>query len=204
MLKIALTGGIATGKSHVAGRLREAGVPVVDADQLSREVVEPGTPGLAAIVARFGSDILASTGSLDRARLGQIVFRDAAARRDLEAIVHPAVRQRVDNFFTGLPEATPLAVADIPLLFETGGERRFDKVIVVACSPDTQIARVMARNGLSRADAERRVASQLPIENKVRRADYVIKTDGTHAETDAQVAALLDELRRGSHGSPTA
>ena len=195
MLKIALTGGIATGKSHVASRLRAAGVPVVDADVLARDAVAAGTTGLSAIVARFGDDILTSDGSLDRARLGQIVFRDPAARRDLEAIIHPAVRKGVQEFFDGLPPDTPFAVADIPLLFETGGEQRFDQVIVVACPRETQIERVMSRDGLSRDDAERRVASQRPIEEKVKMADYVIRTHGSYAETDAQVAALLAQLR---------
>ena len=194
MFRIALTGGIATGKSHVASRLREAGVPVVDADVISREVVVPGTPVLAAIVARFGESILTADGTLDRARLGKIVFRDPAARRDLEAIVHPAVRKAIEEFFNRLPRNTPLAVADIPLLYETGRARRYDSVVVVACAPDQQVERVMARDGLTREEAERRVASQWPIEDKVDRADFVIRTDGTHAETDAQVAALLARL----------
>ena len=195
MRKIALTGGIATGKSHVAQRLRAAGVAVVDADRVAREVVAPGTPGLAAIVARFGEGILTPNSALDRPRLGQLVFRDATARRDLEAIIHPAVRRRIDDFFDRLPEDTPFAVADIPLLFETGTESQYDRVIVVACARDAQIERVMARDGLSREDAERRVASQWPIEQKVKRADYVIRTDGTHEETNAQVAQLLKALK---------
>ena len=194
MLRLALTGGIATGKSHVANRLREASVPVVDADVLSREVLAPGTPGLDAVVARFGSSVLTPDGALVRARLGDIVFRDQAARRDLEGIVHPAVRKSVAEFFEQLQATTALAVADIPLLYETGGEDRFDKVVVVACSQEQQLERVMARDGLTRADAERRIASQWPMEDKVKRADYVIRTDGTHAETDAQVAALLARL----------
>jgi dephospho-CoA kinase len=195
MQKLALTGGIATGKSHVARRMREAGVPVVDADVISHDIVAPGTPGLAAVVARFGQSILLPDGTLARARLGDIVFRDAAARRDLEAIVHPAVREAIDEFFGQLPANTPFAVADIPLLYETGRDGRFDKVIVVACSRDRQVERVMARDGLTRANAERRLASQWPIEDKVARADYVIRTDGSYDETDAQVAALLDRFR---------
>lgn len=195
MLKIALTGGIATGKSHVASRLRDAGVPVVDADVIARAVVAPQTSGLAAVVARFGRDMLTPEGFLDRARLGELVFRDEAARRDLETIVHPAVRSAIDDFFTNLPPATLFAVADIPLLYETGGEKRFGKVIVVACSRDAQVERVMTRDGLSREQAERRLASQWPIEEKVKRADYVIRTDGTHAETNEQVEALVRRLR---------
>ena len=194
MTRAGLTGGIATGKTHVVGRLRAAGLPVVDADVLAREAVSPGSPGLAAVVARFGGEMLTAAGELDRARLGLLVFGDEAARRDLENIVHPYVRRGIAAFFDQLPPGTPLAVADIPLLFETHQERRFDKVIVVACAPNTQLARVMARDRLSRDEAEQRIAAQLPIEEKVRRADYVIRTDGTFAETDLQIANLLDAL----------
>jgi dephospho-CoA kinase len=195
MTRIGLTGGVATGKSYVARLMREADVPVVDSDVLAREAVAPGTPELTAIVERFGPEILMASGELDRARLGEQVFRDAGARRDLEAIVHPVVRRGITQFFRALPPGTPLAVADIPLLFETHGERNFDKVIVVACLTATQIERVIVRDGLSREAAAQRVAAQLPIEEKVRRADYVIRTDGTFAETDAQVAAVLASLR---------
>ena len=190
-----MTGGIATGKSYVVRRLREDGVPVIDADILAREAVVRGSPGLAAVVARFGADVLTGAGDLDRARLGELIFGDEIARRDLENIIHPVVRRRIAEFFESLPPETPLAVADIPLLYETHQERRFDKVIVVACPRETQIERVMVRDGLSRAQAERRVAAQLPIEEKARRADYVIHTDGTFAETDARVMATLAALR---------
>ena len=196
MRRIGLTGGIATGKSHVVRLLRQARVPVVDSDVLARDAVAPGTVGLAAVVGRFGPEILTASGELDRTRLGDLIFRDTAARRDLEALVHPVVRRGIADFFRGLPPDTPLAVADIPLLFETRTERSFDQVIVVACAPATQIERIIARDGLSRDQAERRVAAQLPIEEKVRRADYVIRTDGTFAETDAQVAAVLARLGR--------
>jgi dephospho-CoA kinase len=196
LFRIALTGGIATGKTYVATRLREAGVPVIDADLLAREVVAPGTAALNAIVDRFGDGILTSDRTLNRARLGEIVFRDESARKDLEAIVHPAVRQRIEKFFTQLPASTPFAVADIPLLYETGRANDFDRVIVVAASPETQIARVMARDNLSREEAERRVAAQLPIGTKVDKADYVVQTDGDYADTNRQVAALLADLRR--------
>lgn len=195
MRRIALTGSIATGKSYVVRRLRDAGVPVVDADVLAREAVAPGSAGLAAVIQRFGPQVLTAGGELDRARLGDIVFSDAAARRDLEAIIHPFVRTRISEFYEQLPAATPFAVADIPLLYETGRERDFDTVVVVACAPAAQLERIMHRDGLSREAAKRRVAAQLSIEEKVRRADFVIRTDGTHAETDAQVARLLDSLR---------
>jgi dephospho-CoA kinase len=192
--RIALTGGIATGKSYVLSRIRDAGVPVVDADVLAREAVAPKSEGLEAVVKRFGQKVLTPEGFLDRARLGDIVFRDKAARRDLEAIVHPFVRRKIDEFFAGLARDHPFAVADIPLLYETGRQRQFDKVIVVATSREKQITRIMARDGLSREEAERRVAAQLPIEAKIALADYVIRTDGTHEETGAQVQRVLSEL----------
>ena len=201
---IALTGGIATGKTHVASRLRAAGVPLVDADVIARQIVEPGQPLLQVIVDRFGKDILTPTGALDRPRLAALVFKDAAARHDLEAILHPAIRRRITEFFRALPAATPFAIADIPLLFETGREKEFDKVIVVACEAETQVARVMARDGLTRADAERRMAAQLPIADKVRRADYVIRTDGDHAATNDEVDRLLGLLTTAfSRGRPS-
>lgn len=196
MRRIALTGGIATGKSYVASRLRTAGVPVIDADVLARDAVAPHSEGLAKIIKRFGSDLVSPEGVLDRARLGEIVFADKQARRDLEAIVHPFVGHKIEEFFAALPSDQMFAVADIPLLYETGRQRQFDKVIVVATPRDKQIARVMHRDGLSREDAERRVSTQLPIEAKVALADYVIRTDGTHAETDVQVEKLLAELGR--------
>ncbi len=195
MRRIALTGGIATGKSYVTRLLRDAGVPVVDADQVARDVVAVGTPGLAAVVRRFGSDILTAEGSLDRKRLGSIVFSDAAARRALEAIVHPAVRQVINEFFARLPPSTPLAVADIPLLYETGRDQDFDAVIVAASDRGTQIRRVMTRDGWSENDARRRVDAQMPIDEKVARADHVIDTTGSYENTAAQVTALLARLR---------
>ena len=200
MRRIGLTGGIATGKSHVLAQFREHGVPVIDADVLARESVAPGSQGLAGAVSRFGPEILRPDGSLDRAALGAIVFRDAAAKGDLEAIVHPYVRQRIEEFFAAIPSSVPFAVADIPLLYESGRAEGFDAIVVVACSRERQLERVMARDGLSREDAERRIASQWPIEEKVERADYVIRTDGTYADTDAQVADLLVRLRRASGG----
>ena len=190
MRRIGLTGGIATGKSHVAARLREHGIPVVDADVLSRDSVASGSPGLAAAVARFGQDILHPDGSLDRSRLGDIVFRDLDARRDLEAIVHPAVYGAIEAWFATLP-AMACAVADIPLLYETGREGDFDAVVVTACAPDEQLRRLMARDGLSSEAARQRIEAQLPLTEKVRRADHVICTDGSHAETDKAVDALV-------------
>ena len=195
--KIALTGGIATGKSYVAKKLHEAGVPLVDADVLAREVVAPGTAGLSAVRRRFGPDAVRRDGSMDRVRIAQIVFKDKRARLDLEAIIHPAVQKAVNEFFDALPKRTPFAIADIPLLYETSREKQFDAVIVVACPRDIQLQRVMERNNLSKEDAERRLAAQLPIDKKIEKATYVIKTDGTFDQTDEQIAALIEKLRDG-------
>lgn len=195
MRKVALTGGIATGKSYVANRLKDAGIPVVDADVLAREVVTPGSPALAAIRKRFGPDAVRRDGTMDRIRVGQIVFKDKRARLDLEAIIHPAVIKAINEFFNTLPKRTPFAVADIPLVFETGREKEFDAIVVVACPRDMQIARMMERNRLSREDAERRLNAQLPIEQKVKKATHVIKTDGTFEQTNEQVDALIEKLK---------
>jgi dephospho-CoA kinase len=192
--KIALTGGIATGKTYVATRLREAGVPMVDADVLAREVVTPGSPALAAIRKRFGPDAVRRDGTMDRVRVGQIVFKDKRARLDLEAIIHPAVIKAVNDFFAGLPKRTPFAVADIPLVYETGRDKDFDAVVVVACPRPMQLQRLMERSNLSKEDAERRLAAQWPIDKKVEKATYVINNAGTFEETDAQIAALIDKL----------
>lgn len=192
--RIALTGGIATGKSYVAARIKEAGVPIVDADVLSREVVAAGTPGLAAVRRRFGPDAVRRDGTMDRVRIAQIVFKDKRARLDLEAIIHPAVQKAIDEFFAALPKRTPFAVADIPLLFETNREKQFDKIVVVACPRELQLARLMERNKLSQEDAERRLNAQLPIDQKVKKATHVIRTDGTFEDTDRQVAEVLKEL----------
>jgi dephospho-CoA kinase len=192
--RIALTGGIATGKSYVAGKIRDAGVPIVDADVLAREVVAPGTPGLAAVRKRFGPDSVRRDGTMDRVRIAQIVFKDKRARLDLEAIIHPAVQRAIDEFFATLPKRTPFAVADIPLLFETKRENQFNAVVVVACPRAIQLERLMERNKLSKEDAERRLSAQLPIDKKVEKATHVIRTEGTFDETDQQVADLIKKL----------
>jgi dephospho-CoA kinase len=195
MLRVALTGGIATGKSYVRERFEELGVPTSDADTFARAVVEPGTDGLAEIVRAFGPGVLDSTGALDRRRMAEIVFPDAERRKELEAIVHPAVRRATDAWYAHLQPSIPFAIADIPLLYETGRDRDFEKVIVTACDAATQLKRVMARDHLAETEARLRVAAQLPIEEKVRRADYVIRTDGNFEETDRQVKSVFEQLR---------
>jgi len=194
--RVALTGGIASGKSYVRARFEALVVPTIDADGLARDAVAPGTAGLAGVVAHFGQDVLQADGSLDRQRLAQIVFADPEARRALEAVVHPEVRRATNQWFASLDaEKVPYAIADIPLLYEVGRDRDFDTVIVVACDSDTQRRRLVARDGMSDAEARQRISAQLPIDQKVIRGDYVISTDGSHEETDRQVMEVFERLR---------
>jgi dephospho-CoA kinase len=198
MLKVALTGGIATGKSYVLEQFRRRGVPCLDADALAHGVMAPGTEATAAIASRFGQEMLAPDGSVDRARLGPVVFADAASRRDLEAIVHPAVYRAITAGLRAfeLTDAGRLAIVDVPLLYETGADSKFDKVIVTECPPDVQIARLTAR-GLTESAARQRLAAQLPTRDKAARADFVIRTEGTFAETDSRVEEVLRALTSG-------
>jgi dephospho-CoA kinase len=192
--RVALTGGIATGKSHVRAEFERLGVPTIDADVLARAAVAPGTAGLTAVTERFGPDVLDASGGLDRKKLGAVVFADPDARRDLEQIIHPAVRLAIDAWFASLAPVHRCAIADIPLLYETGRDRNFDAVIVTTCDPATQTRRVMARDGVTEAEALQRIAAQMPTEDKVRRATYVIRTDGTFDETARQVRGVYDQL----------
>ena len=175
-------------------RLASLGVPTIDSDILAREAVAPGTPGLAALIREFGHEVLDSSGALDRKKLGAVVFADANRRRALEAIVHPAVRDATEAWFAALDPATPFAVADIPLLYETGRDDDFDAVIVTTCEPEEQLRRVMKRDRLGETEARQRIAAQLPMAEKVARADYVIRTDGSYEETDGQVRRVLEAL----------
>ena len=197
MLRVALTGGIATGKSYCLARLAALGAPVIDADRLARDAVAPGAPGLAGVTARFGAEVLAADGTLDRARLAAVVFADPDARRDLERIIHPVVFRAISDWAAGLAAAgRALAVADVPLLYETGHDRDFDRVVVAACAPDLQVQRLAERNGLSEPEARRRLAAQWPVERKRAAADYVIDTGGTFEETDRQVEDVWRALQR--------
>ena len=200
MLKVALTGGIATGKSHVLGEFRRRGVPCLDADELAHGVEAAGTEATLAIAARFG-DVLGADGAVDRHKLAPIVFADPAARRELEAIVHPAVYRAVAAGLRGfeLTGSYPFAVVDVPLLFETGHARDFDRVVVTACPPETQIARLVAR-GLFETEARQRLAAQWPTERKTKLADFVIHTGGTFEETNRQVDGVYRSLRGGPDG----
>jgi len=197
-LRVALTGGIASGKSVCLRRFAALGAPTLDADLLARAVVGLGTPGLSSVVARFGRSVLGPDGTLNRRALASLVFSDAAARRDLEAIIHPAVYDLIESWFAELEATSPparLGIVDIPLLFETGRDRDFDVVVVAACRPDQQIARLMARDGLDEASARQRLAAQLPIEDKVRRAHFVIDTSGTLSATLAGTDAVWANLK---------
>jgi dephospho-CoA kinase len=193
---VALTGGIATGKSYVRAALAAAGVPTLDADTLAREAVTPGSDALAAVVAAFGASVLGADGALDRGSLARRVFSDPDARRRLEAIIHPRVREATAAWFADLQRRGDVAVAvvDIPLLFEVGRDRDFDRVVVVACEPQVQLARVMARDHLDEAAAHARLAAQWPLDRKIARADHVVRTDGTFADTDREVARVLPVL----------
>ncbi len=184
--QIGLTGGIASGKSAVAGRLAELGAVIIDSDVLAREVVQPGTPGLAAVVARFGSGVLAADGSLDRAALGAVVFADPQARAALEAIIHPAVRARAAALSAAAP-AGAVVVQVIPLLVEAGLADAFDQVVVVDVDPDLQMERLQRRNRYSREEAAARIAAQAPRDVRLAQADVVIENSGTLAELYAQV-----------------
>ncbi|HJO18574.1 MAG TPA: dephospho-CoA kinase [Vicinamibacterales bacterium] len=196
MLRIGLTGGLATGKSHVRVRVATLGLPTVDADTIAREVVRPGQPAWRDIRQRFSKGIWKTDGSLNRAALASIIFSDEVARKDLEGILHPRVYSEIRNWLDDLAQARihRAAVADIPLLYETGHDDDFDKVIVVACDAKTQLQRVMARDGLSKEDAQQRISIQLPTAQKAARADVVISTEGTLKETDAQIDRFVQEL----------
>jgi len=196
MLKVALTGGIATGKSHVLDLFRGRGVPVLDADALAHGVMATGTEATAAILARFGPGVKASDGSIDRKALGAIVFADAGARRDLEALVHPAVYRAITAGLRAfdLLGGAAFAVVDVPLLFETGHGSDFDRVIVTASPPELQRQRLVDR-GLTEAEAEQRLTAQWPTAEKTSRADFVVRTDGSFEETARQVDEILQKLK---------
>ena len=191
MLRIGLTGGIGSGKSTVAALLAGHGARVVDADRIAREVVEPGTPGLAAVVAEFGPGVLTPDGALDRPALAGVVFSDPAARARLDAVVHPLVRARAAELIAAAP-ADAVVVQDVPLLVETGQAGSFDLVLVVETSTDLRVARLVDR-GLSEADARARIASQASDEERRAVADVVLRNDGDREALAAEVDRLWTE-----------
>ncbi|MFC4183556.1 dephospho-CoA kinase [Saccharococcus thermophilus] len=193
-LTIGLTGGIASGKSTVTGMIRELGIPVIDADQVARDVVKVGEEAYAQIVATFGQDILQANGEIDRAKLGAIVFHNERERKKLNAIVHPAVRRRMmAEKEAYVQNGAKTIVLDIPLLFESELTHFIDKVIVVYVDDEVQLERLMKRNGFSKEEALARIRSQLPLREKVKKADAVINNNGTVEETKQQLLQILTE-----------
>jgi dephospho-CoA kinase len=205
MLRIGLTGGIACGKSHVLARLAARGFHTLDLDRVAREVVLPGSAALAEVVESFGPGVLATNGALDRARLAAIVFEDAGARERLNAIVHPRVRERERAWVAGLSqEPGSVAVTDAALLVEAGVHLRFDRLVVVHCAPELQIARLRSRDGLDEASARARIDAQMPLEEKVGFGHYVVDTSADVEATNQLADSLADEIRGEALARPPA
>lgn len=196
MLKLGLTGGIATGKSTVSKYLKQKGLPVVDADAIAALVVEPGQPALAEIAKTFGTDVIKDDGTLDRKKLGAIVFSDSEALAQLNAITHPAIYEEMHRQIDQAEaQGHEIVILDIPLLFESHNQIGANQVMVVSVPTDLQLERLMARNQLTKVEAQQRIDAQLPLAEKVERADYVIDNAGSPAETYAQVDAILQQLQ---------
>ncbi|CAJ1003635.1 MULTISPECIES: dephospho-CoA kinase [Bacillales] len=193
---LGLTGGIATGKSTVTAMLRERGIPVIDADQIAREVVEKGKPAYEAIVRHFGRDILLADGQINRKKLGEIVFSDEAERQKLNAIVHPEVRRVMrEEAEAAERNGADIVFMDIPLLFESKLQHLVDKIVVVYAPASVQLARMLERDELDEEQAHKRLRAQWPIEQKKQLADFLIDNTGTREETERQVERLLAELK---------
>ena len=196
MIEVALTGNVASGKSLVAGFWREAGVPVVSADELAREVVAPGGEGLAQVRRTFGDQVVSPDGALDRAAVRAIVFRDAGARLRLEAILHPRIDALRREWMAARErEGVPLVVAEIPLLFEVGMEAAFDVVVLVDAPPSVRLERLIAK-GMEPDEARRIMDAQMDPERKRPRADHVLENDGSEEELRERALALLADLHR--------
>ncbi|EDN7591639.1 dephospho-CoA kinase [Listeria monocytogenes] len=192
---IGLTGSVATGKSTVSNLIQQAGIPLVDADIAARKVVEPGTEGLKEIVAYFGGEILLADGTLDRAKLGEIIFKDKEKREKLNEITHPRVKDYMlearERFFRAGEE---LVFFDIPLLFESHLESLVDQIVVVWTTPETELKRLMERNNLTKEDALRRIESQMGIDEKARKADFVIDNNESLEKTQKQVYTFIERF----------
>ena len=197
MLRVGLTGGIASGKSTVAAMFVALGAHLVDTDQLARRAVEPGSPGLARVVEAFGPGVLGPDGGLDRRGLREIVFADAAKRRRLNAIVHPLVAELMEAELAALEARDPggVVLIDVPLLFETGWQQRVRAVVLVYCPAPRQARRLMVRDQVDRNAAETALAAQMDIEEKRRRAQFVVDNSGTLEETQTQVKTVWSQLR---------
>jgi len=200
-LLVGLTGGIATGKSTVSAMFAHLGAKIVDADLLAREVVMPGQPALDEIVREFGPEVLQADGHLDRKRLGALVFNEPERRKRLEAITHPAIALRQQRILSVYEEEVfeGIVIWDAALLVETGGAKRMDKLVVVSTDHVTELARLIARDGMTEEEARGRIATQMPVAEKAKVADYVIDNGGSRAETERQVrevyAKLLADLK---------
>jgi dephospho-CoA kinase len=202
MLRVGLTGSIGVGKSFVASIFTDLGCHVLDADLTAREVVMPGTPGLQAIVQEFGEEILNTDGTLDRKRLGALVFADENRRQRLNHILHPFIIARQDEIMREWEREDPkgIGIVDAALMIESGGYKRFDKLIVVHCRPEVQLERLMLRDRLSREEAERRINSQMPQEEKQKFADYLIDTSDGFDPARARTVEVYNQLIRVIRG----
>ena len=198
MLKVGLTGSIAVGKSFVFGVLAELGCRVLNADVTAREVVAPESPGLRAAVDAFGKEILLPDGGLDRAKLGSLIFADEQKRLRLNSILHPFIIAKQDEQMRKWESEDPkgIAVIDAALMIESGGYRRFDRLIVVHCRPEVQLQRLMSRDGLDREQAEQRIAAQMPQEEKKKFADFLIDTSDGFEGAREQAEAVFLELTK--------
>ena len=205
MLRVGLTGSIAVGKSFVLGEFRDFGCHVLDADWTAREVVEPGTPGLAKIVEHFGDGMLREDGSLDRKKLGAIVFNDNSKRELLNSIVHPLVIEAQDRWLNDREsdDLGGIAIIDAALMIEVGSYKRFDALIVVWCEPAIQLERLQLRDSLTEEEALRRISSQMPQDEKKRYADFLIDTSNGFDDTRRQVAEVFGQLRVLSESGKT-
>lgn len=195
MIRLGLTGGIGSGKSTVSRALADLGAVVVDADLVAREVVEPGTPGLAAVVEGFGPGVMRPDGTLDREALGKVVFGDDAARRRLSAILHPLIGARSAELWTAAEEAgAAVLVHDVPLLVESGLQGMYDEVVVVDVAPEVQLDRLVRLRGMTQQDAEQRIAAQASREVRLASATKVLHNDGSVEDLQAQVRALWADV----------
>ena len=208
-LLVGLTGGIATGKSTVSEMLRRRGAVIIDADVLARDVVAPGEPALATIAEEFGREVIAADGTLDRKKLGAIVFADPVKRKRLEAITHPAIRERFARRLAELmePGFAGLVFFDAPVMIESGNYKNMERMVVVVTDEPTQVRRQMARDGVDREEAERKIRSQMPLGEKAKLADYVIDNGADRAATEGQVervwqALMADLCARDAGGQP--
>jgi dephospho-CoA kinase len=196
MLKVGLTGSIAVGKTHVVAVLKDLGCVVFDADKLAHAVMEPGQPAYDEVIREFGSEVVGPDAAIDRTKLGAIVFSDDARRKRLNEIVHPRVKDEQDRLLREAEGADPngIAVVDAALMIESGGYKRFDKLIVVFCDRESQVRRLMARNAIGREEAEQRISAQMPSEEKRRYADYEIDTSGSYDDTRQRTVEVHRKL----------